>query len=113
MISFVERLRRAQAELEARDADPWRSRLERLRGKIGDDGVERVSSQSVFDLLEVPMRARTAGAYPRLAKIMRDLGWTPLRVRARTYGGYLEHIRGYCRCALHDATDKAIPRSWT
>lgn len=97
MISFMERLRQAEAELEAYNAEPWRSQLERLRGKIGDDGVERVSSQGVFDLLEVPMRARTAGAYRRLAKIMRELDWTPVRVRDRTYGGYLEQIRGYCR----------------
>jgi len=97
MIPFVEQIRQAQAELESRDSDPWRRRLERLRGKIGDDGVERVSSQGVFDLLEVPMRARTAGAYRRLSKLMRELDWTPVRVRDRTYGGYLEQIRGYCR----------------
>ena len=97
MMSFVEKIRRAQADIEAHDADPWRRRLERLRGKVGDDGVERVSSQAVFDLLEVPVRARTAGAYRRLAKAMRELDWTPVRVRDRTYGGYLEQIRGYSR----------------
>lgn len=101
MLSFVERIRRAQAELAEQDADPWRPRLERLRGTVSSDGLERVSSQGIFDLLEVPMRARTAGAYRRLAKHMRELGWTPLRVRDRTYGGYLEQIRGYARDPHH------------
>jgi hypothetical protein len=97
MKSWVARIQEAQAELEAQDADPWRLRLDRLRGKVGHVGVERVSSQGLFDLLEVPMRARTAGAYRRLAKLMRELGWAPIRLRDRTYGGYLEQIRGYSR----------------
>lgn len=98
MKSFIARLREAEAQL-AEPADPWRMRLERLRGTVGADGVERVSSQGVFDLLEVPMRARTAGAYRRLSKVMREIDWAPVRVRDRTYGGYLEQIRGYCRDA--------------
>jgi hypothetical protein len=28
---------------------------------------------------------------------MRDLGWTAVRVRYLTRGGYLEQVRGYCR----------------
>jgi hypothetical protein len=35
----------------------------------------------------------------RLAKVMRELGWTALRVRGLTRGGYLEQVRGYCRDA--------------
>jgi len=97
MLSLAELTQMAYAEICAQDADPWYQHLKRLRGRIGDDGVERVSSQAVFDLLEVPMRTRTAGAYRRLAKLMREQGWTPVRVRDRTYGGYLEQIRGYCR----------------
>jgi hypothetical protein len=52
--------------------------LERARGKVGDDGVERISTQSLFDLLEVTQRSRTAAAARRLAKIMRELGWAPI-----------------------------------
>jgi hypothetical protein len=33
--------------------DPWRLRLERLRGKVGDDGIERISTKTLFDHLEV------------------------------------------------------------
>jgi hypothetical protein len=96
VLSFVERLRRAQAEAEAL-VDPWRLRLERVRGKIGDDGIERISTQTLFDHLEVFQRSRGAGACRRLAQVMRDLGWTSVRVRDLTRGGYTEQVRGYAR----------------
>ena len=98
-MSWLGKLQEAKAELTARAADPWRLRLERVRGKIGDDGVERVSTQTVFDLLEVLQRSRGAGACRRLARVMRELGWTPVRVRDLTRGGYKEQVRGYCRDA--------------
>jgi hypothetical protein len=94
----------ASAELDSRkNADAWHLRLERLRGQIGDDGIERVSTQHVFDLLEVPQRSRGSGACRRLAKVMVELGWTPVRVRDLARGGYLEQVRGYARDARHDA----------
>jgi hypothetical protein len=82
----------------AYDGDPWRLPLERLRGQIGDDGVERVTTQVVLDVLEVPQRARRSGTYRRLAKLMSGLGWTAVRVRGLTRGGYLEQVRGFARC---------------
>jgi hypothetical protein len=42
--------------------------LRRARGKVEFDGLERVSSQTILDMLEVPQRSRTAGTYRRLAK---------------------------------------------
>jgi hypothetical protein len=51
----------------------------------------------IFDVLEVPQRNRRAGACRRLAKLMTELGWTAVRVRGLTRGGYLEQVRGYCR----------------
>ena len=96
MLSFIEKLRQEQAKISS-PTDPWRLRLERVRGKVGDDGIERVSTQTLFDHLEVLQRSRGAGASRRLAKIMRDLGWTPVRVRDLTCGGYKEQVRGYCR----------------
>jgi hypothetical protein len=68
-----------------------------IRGKIGDDGMERVSSQTLLDMLEVPQRSRTAGTFRRLAKLMAELGWTAVRVRGMTRGGYKEQVRGYAR----------------
>ena len=98
MKSWVARIHEAEAR-QAEPFDPWLIRLERVRGKIGDDGVERISTQTLFDGLEVFQRSWGAGACRRLALVMRGLGWTPVRVRDLTRGGYKEQVRGYCRCA--------------
>ena len=99
-MSLMHKLAIASAKLDARkNADAWHLRLERLRGQIGDDGIERVSTQHVFDVLEVPQRSRGSGACRRLSKVMVELGWTPVRVRDLTRGGYLEQVRGYTRDA--------------
>ena len=72
--------------------------FERVRGKVDFfDKLERISSQTLLDLLEVPQSNRTAGTYRRLAKVMSELGWTAVRVRDLTRGGYKEQVRGYCR----------------
>jgi hypothetical protein len=99
MTTFMERLRRAEAKFAATETvDPWRLTLERVRGKIDFfDGLERVSSQTLLDLLEVPQRNRSAGTFRRLSKVMSELHWTAVRVRDLTRGGYKEQTRGYCR----------------
>jgi hypothetical protein len=48
-------------------------------------------------MLEVPQRGRTAGTFRRVAKLMAALGWTAVRVRDLTRGGYKEQVRGYVR----------------
>jgi hypothetical protein len=98
-LSFRERMREEAAKAAAAEAaDPWRLTLERVRGRIDFfDRLERVSSQTLLDLLEVPQRNRTAGVFRRLSKIMTELGWTAVRVRDLTRGGYKEQVRGYCR----------------
>jgi hypothetical protein len=59
----------------AETVDLWRLRLERVRGKVDFfDGLERVSSQTLLDLLEVPQRQRTAGVFRRLSRVMTELG---------------------------------------
>src|SRR5262249_48013515 len=98
MTSWLARLDAAKAAL-ATPVDPWALRLERVRGKIGDDGVERITTQMLFDNVEVWHRARGAGACRRLAQLMAELGWTAVRVRGLTRGGYREQVRGYCRDA--------------
>ena len=90
------RSQRLAAEMSA---DPWLAPLHRVRGKVEFDGLERVSSQTLLDTLEVPQRNRTAGTYRRLAKLMAELGWTAVRVRDLTRGGYKEQVRGYVRKA--------------
>jgi hypothetical protein len=100
-MSWVSRLKQhkelsPRSEL-ARNTDPWRFPLERLRGKIGDDGIERISTQAVFDVLEVLQRNRGAGASRRLAKLMRELGWAPIKARGLNQAGFRDQIRGYAR----------------
>jgi hypothetical protein len=95
--SFIQLLKQTRNEALAKPADPWKLRLDRVRGKIGDDGVERVGTQYLFDLLEVPQRSRTAGACRRLAKLMRELGWSSVKTRGLTQGGFKDQVRGYAR----------------
>ena len=69
-LSFRERMREEAAKSAAAEsADPWRLRLERVRGKLDFyDRLERIGSQTLLDLLEVPQRNRTAGTFRRLWK---------------------------------------------
>ena len=103
-MSWLGKLEKAKAEIAKPNVDPWRSPLERLRGKIDYDGIERVTTQMLLDVLEVPQCRRRAGTYRKLSKLMVELGWTPVRVRARTRGDYLEQVRGYCRNARCHST---------
>src|SRR5450759_4215690 len=95
-MSWLGKLEKAKAEVFAPN-DPWLLPLGRARGKIDYDGLERVSSQTLLDVLEVPQRSRRAPVYRRVAKLMAELGWTAVRVRDLTCGGYKEQVRGYCR----------------
>ena len=90
--------RPAQAEA-ACPVDPWRLRLERVRGTTGFDGLERISTQTLMDILEVPQRQRTAGAYRHLATLMTQLGWSAVRVGDFNRRGFKEQVRGYVRDA--------------
>jgi hypothetical protein len=95
-VSLLEKLREEREAVDC-PADPWLAPLQRVRGKVEFDGIERASSQFLLDLLQVPQRSRTAGTYRRLAKLMAELGWTAVRVRDLTRGGYKEQVRGYVR----------------
>jgi hypothetical protein len=95
-MSLLGRLNAAKAELEMPE-DPWLAPLQRVRGKIEFDGLERVSSQMILDLLQVPQRSRTAGTYRRVARLMAELGWSPIRVRDLNGRGFREQVRGYVR----------------
>jgi hypothetical protein len=99
VMSWLGKIKAAQAELATQNVDPWQLPLARVHGKIDYDGLERVSSQTILDMLEVPQRNRRAGTYRRLAKVMAELGWTAVRIRDLTRGGYKEQVRGYCRDA--------------
>jgi hypothetical protein len=98
-MSWLGKLEKAKAEIAKPNVDPWRFPLERVRGEIDYDGIERVTTQMLLDVLEVSQCRRRVGTYRKLSKLMVELGWTPVRVRARTRGDYLEQVRGYCRDA--------------
>jgi hypothetical protein len=96
-MAFISRLKQVRDEMRAKQSDPWHVRLEAVRGKIGDDGVERVATHTLFEILEIPQRSRTAAAGRRLAEIMRGLGWSPTRARGLTPTGLKDQVRGYAR----------------
>ena len=95
-MSFLSTLQESKKRAQAAK-DPWLLRLEGLRGKKWDDGIERISTQTIFDVLEVPHRCRTAGTCRRLSKLMRELGWSPIKARGLTPGGFRDQVRGYAR----------------
>jgi hypothetical protein len=96
-LSFSELLKAgADAVRNAAVEDPWEPALRRLKGRIGHDGIERVSTHDVFDVLEVPMRRRPSENV-RLSRAMRRLGWTNIRARGLNPGSYRDRVRGYAR----------------
>ena len=106
-LPFSELLRAsAEAGRNAGVEDPWEPKLRKLKGRVGPDGVKRVSTHDVFDLLEVPMRRRPSETV-RLSRVMRRLGWTNIRARGLTPGSYRDRVRGYAReVPGHPATIK-------
>jgi hypothetical protein len=85
-------------EALARNAEPWRLPLERLRGKVADDGIERISTQAIFTAFWMCHSATGgAGACRRLAKLMRELGWSPIKARGLNQAGFRDQIRGYAK----------------
>src|SRR5438876_357221 len=64
-MSWLGKLEQARAEIASRNIDPWRLPLERLHGKIDDDGIERITTQTLFDILSIEQHARGAGACRR------------------------------------------------
>ena len=96
-MTFIESLRAARDKARQSAKDPWRKRLEKLKGKICDDDVERIATQTVFDYLEVPQGMRSAQACRRLAKIMTEFDRTPIRARGLNRSGYRDQVRGWAR----------------
>jgi hypothetical protein len=96
-LSWVEQLRDAADAVRAPSVvDPWEPQLRSLKGRIGHDGVERVSTNDVFDHLEIPMRRRS-GLTVRLSRVMRQLGWRNIRARGLNPGSYRDRVRGFAR----------------
>ncbi|MES0119392.1 hypothetical protein NKK52_25910 [Mesorhizobium sp. C277A] len=96
---FLSQLRTIRSELQARKSDPWQERLALLRGQKGSDGVERVSTEAVFDHLNLKPVQRTPEAGKRVKAMMGGLGWTWVRARHVTGSGSVGRVRGYARAS--------------
>jgi hypothetical protein len=89
-MSWLQRLDQAHAELADRSADPWRKKVE-----SAVRGVGAMSSAALLDLLRVPA---TTGTARRLAKIMRSIGFIPIKSRRLMPGGFRDTVtRGWSR----------------
>jgi hypothetical protein len=88
--SFVEKLRRAQAEAAEREADPLREKVEAIVR-----GMEGVSTFALLDLLGLP---KTTGNARRIGATMRSLGFIPIKSRRLMPGGWADTVtRGWAR----------------
>jgi hypothetical protein len=94
-MSFIERL---QANRQTtKPPDPWTSALRKIKGQLGHDGLERISTDAIFEQLDLPRLQRTPEAAKRLRGLMVELGWTPVRARSVTSRGRAARVRGYAR----------------
>jgi hypothetical protein len=110
--SFLARLRASREALEESDReDPWVSHLRNLRGRVGADGIERIATYDVFDVLEIPLRHRSRLTV-RLSRVMRSLGWTNIRARGLTPGSYRDRVRGYAREVPDHPATQQLPNKF-
>jgi hypothetical protein len=93
--SFVERLRVTRQTIKP--ADPWIALLANIFGQVGYDGMARISTEAIFEQIDLPPLKRTPEAAKRLKLLMVDLGWTPVRSRHVTSRGRAARVRGYAR----------------
>jgi hypothetical protein len=88
---FTEQLRAAKEAKKAAE-HPWRAILSDVTGEVGRDGVERIATDRLFDILDVilpdgmPRFKRTPEAQKQLKAQMVLLGWCPVRARLVTRG---------------------------
>ena len=91
MLSLMEKLRQAQAEISEAQENPWKRLLERALPA----NVVSTSTVALLDLLGVPP---TTGNARRLALTMRSMGWVGLKSRRRAPGGWrTTTCRGWAR----------------
>jgi hypothetical protein len=90
-MSLLGKLREACAELEAQNKDPWHKRVEAaVRDK------DAISTAALLDLLRAPATTSTAR---RLAAVMRELNFVPIKSRRLMPGGRAGNTvtRGWAR----------------
>jgi hypothetical protein len=94
---FLTRLRATAEAVQAEgDEHPWMETLRKLKGRVGADGIERISTGDVFDTLLVPIKKRP-GLTLQLSRMMRDLGWSNIRAWGLNVHSTLSRVRGFAR----------------
>ncbi len=90
MVSFVERMERAGAKRDQRQADPLRERVEATVR-----GMDAISTAALLDLIGLPA---STGNARRVAKTMRAIKFIPIKSRRLMPGGYRDTVtRGWTR----------------
>ena len=90
-MSLLKRLEEARAELDEQHHDPWRKKVEaEIRGK------DAISTAALLDVVRAPA---TTGTARRLAAVMRDLHFIPIKSRRLMPGGRAGNTvtRGWAR----------------
>jgi hypothetical protein len=90
-MSLLGKLKAARAQLDAHHEDPWCNKVE---AAVCDK--DAISTAALLDLLRVPA---TTGTARRLAAIMRDLHFIPIKSRRLMPGGRAGNTvtRGWAR----------------
>jgi hypothetical protein len=90
-MAFLERLQQARNEAATENADPWRKKVEAL--------VRDMDAISTAALLDLVRSKATTGTARRLASIMRDLNFIPIKSRRLMPGGLSGNTctRGWAR----------------
>src|SRR5258705_13784199 len=101
-MAWTEQLRVVRETKKASAEHPWRAILSDITGDVGRDGVERIATDRLFDLLDVflpegmPRFKGTPEAQKQLKSQMVLLGWCPVRARLVTRG-FAARVRAYAR----------------
>jgi hypothetical protein len=90
-MSLLSKLHDARVQLDAQCQDPWRRRVE---AEVRD--METISTAALLDAVRVPA---TTGTARRLAAVMRDLQFIPIKSRRLMPGGRAGNTvtRGWAR----------------
>lgn len=107
-MSFVEHLLAARKTVKPSEHH-WMSVLREIKGQVGCyDRLERITTEAIFEKLDIPPVKRTPEAAKRLRGLMVQLGWTPVRARAATGRGRASRVRGYAR--MIPGHERDLPR---
>ncbi len=95
---FLVRLRQAK-EAQRQRPHPFTDRVSQVRGTVGPDGVERISSQRLADVLGLEPKERTPSMWRDIRTAMCEQGWTAVRFRTVGGRGHHQQVRGFARPA--------------